>query len=176
MGYVRRVKTASKVQIPKSIQKEAELIFQHKVAQIAEAHHISNCRILNLNQRPSKFVPSSNATLAPRGTKSIPVTGSSDKRTITGTFTINHDGDYLPMQLIYQGTTVQRLPCFDFPNSFSLGMNPKYFSNTAEALKIINEIIVLYLTKKKNELRLPQDHPSLLIIGCFLWASDPKKS
>ena len=93
MGYVRRAKTTSKVQIPKSIQKEAELIFQHKVAQIVEAHHIPNCMILDLNQRPSKFFPSSNTTLAPRGTKSIPVTGSSDKRTITGTFTISHDGD-----------------------------------------------------------------------------------
>ena len=102
-----------------------------------------------------------------RGTKSIPVTGSSDKRAITATFTISHDGDFLPMQLIYQGTTVQSLPRFDFPNSFSLSMNPKHFSNTAEALKIIDEIIVPYLTKKKNELHLPQDHPSLLIMDVF---------
>ena len=46
-------------------------------------------------------------------------------------------------------------------------MNPKHFSNTAEALKIIDEIIVPYLTKKKNELHLPQDHPSLLIMDVF---------
>ena len=97
MGYVRRAKTISKVQIAKAIQKEAELIFQHKVAQIVESHQIPNCMILNLDQRPSKFVPTSNTTLAPRGTKLIPVTGSSDKRTITGTFTIIHDGDFLPL-------------------------------------------------------------------------------
>ena len=103
---------------------------------------------LNLDQTPSKFVPSSNTTLAPHGTKSIPVTGSSDKRAITATFTISHDGGFLPLQLIYQGTTVQSLPRFDFPNSFSLSMNLKHFSNTAEALKIIDEIIVPYLTKK----------------------------
>ena len=46
-------------------------------------------------------------------------------------------------------------------------MNPKHLSNTAEALKIIDEIIVPYLTKKKNELHLPQDHPSLLIMDSF---------
>ena len=97
MGYVRRAKTISKVQIAKAIQKEAELIFQHKVAQIFESHQIPNCMILNLDQRPSKFVPTSNTTLAPRGTKLIPGTGSSDKRTITGTFTIIHDGDFLPL-------------------------------------------------------------------------------
>ena len=55
------------------------------------------------------------------------------------------------MQLIYQGTTVQGLPRFDFPNSFSQGMNPKHFSNTAEILKIIDEIIVLYLRKIKKK-------------------------
>ena len=167
MGSVRRAKTTSKVQIPEAVQKEAELIFQHKIAKIVEAHQIPNCMILNLDQTPSKFAPSSNTTLAPRGTKSILVTGSSDKRAIRATFTINHDGDFLPMQLIYQGTTVQSLPRFDFPNSFSLSMNPKHFSNTAEALKIIDEVIVPYLTKKKNELHLPQDHPSLLIMDVF---------
>ena len=43
-------------------------------------------------------------------------------------------------------------------------MNPKHFSNTAEAFKIIDEIIVPYLM---NELHLPQDHPSLLIMDVF---------
>ena len=165
MGYVRRAKT--KVQIPEVVQKEAELILQHKIAKIVEEHQIPNCMILNLDQTPSKVVPSSNTTLPPPGTMSIPVTGSSDKRAITATFTISHDGDFLPTQLIYQGTTVQSLPRFDLPNSFSLSMNPKRFSNTAEALKIIDEIIVPYLTKKKNELHLPQDHPSLLIMDVF---------
>ena len=82
-------------------------------------------------------------------------------------FTISHDGDFLPMQLIYHGATVQSLPHFDFPNSFSQSMNPKHFCNTTQALKIIDEITVLYLKKKKNELHLRQDHPSLLIMDVF---------
>ena len=96
MGYVRRAKATSKEQISEAVQKETELIFQHKIEKIVEAHQIPNCVILNLDQTPSKFVPSSNTTLAPRGTKSIPVTGSPDKRTTTATFTISHDGDFLP--------------------------------------------------------------------------------
>ena len=68
------------------------------------------------------------------------------------------------MQLMYQATTVQSLSCFHFSNSFWLSMNPKHFSNTAEAFKIIDEIIVPYLM---NELHLPQDHPSLLIMDVF---------
>ena len=67
MGYVRRKKTTSKVQIPEAVQKEVELIFQRKIAKIVEAHQIPNCMILNLDQTPLKFVLSSNTTLAPRG-------------------------------------------------------------------------------------------------------------
>ena len=67
MGYVRRKKTTSKVQIPEAVQKEVELIFQRKIAKIVEAHQIPNCMILNLDQTPSKFALSSNTTLAPRG-------------------------------------------------------------------------------------------------------------
>ena len=74
MGYVRRGNTTSKGQIPEATQKEAELFFQHKIAKIVEAHQIPNCMMLNLP---------SNITLAPRGTKSIPVAGSSDKTAIT---------------------------------------------------------------------------------------------
>ena len=69
MGYVRRAKTTSRAQISKAVQKEAELIFQHKIAKIVEAHHIPNCMILNLDQTSSKFVQSLNTTLAPCGTK-----------------------------------------------------------------------------------------------------------
>ena len=141
--FFKMLKTTSKVQIPEAVQKESEFILPHKIAKIVDAHQIPNCIILNLDQTPSKFVPSSNTTLAPHGTKSIPVTGSSDKRAITATFTISHDGGFLPLQLIYQGTTVQSLPRFDFPNLFSLSMNPTHFSNTAEA---IDEFIVPYLT------------------------------
>ena len=104
--------------------------------------------VLNLDQTPSKFVLSSNITPAPYVTKLILITGSSDKRAITTTFTVIHDGDFLPMHLIYQGAAGQSLHRFDFPNSFSLNMNPNHFSNTAEAFNIIDEIIVPYLTKR----------------------------
>ena len=73
------LKTTSKVQIPEAVQKESEFILPHKIAKIVDAHQIPNCIILNLDQTPSKFVPSSNTTLAPRGTTSIHVTGLSGK-------------------------------------------------------------------------------------------------
>ena len=67
-----------KYRFPKPFKKKQSLS-SNKIAKIVQARQIPNCMILNLDQTPSKFVPSSNTTLAPRGTISIPVTGPSDK-------------------------------------------------------------------------------------------------
>ena len=51
---------------------------------------------------------------------SIPIIESADKRSITGTFIITLSGEFLPMQLIYGGKTVQGLPRFKYPDTFVL--------------------------------------------------------
>ena len=49
------------------------------------------------------------------------------------------------MQLIYGGKTNQSLLHFRFPESFSLSMNLKHYSNSLESIKIINEVIIPYV-------------------------------
>ena len=70
----------------------------------------------------------------------------------TGTFVITMEGGFLPVQLIYGGKTKQSLPRFKFPESFSLSVNPKHFSNTEESVKIVNEIIVPYVEAEREKL------------------------
>ena len=55
----------------------------------------------------------------------------------------------------------------NFPNSFSLSTNEKHVSNTQESLKLIEEIIVCYVEKKRDMLNLGEDFPALLIISVF---------
>ena len=70
----------------------------------------------------------------------------SDKRTITTTFAITLSGTFLPMQLIYGGKTEQSLPReVRFPNTFSLCVNQKHYSNEKEALKYLKEVIIPYV-------------------------------
>ena len=92
---------------------------------------------MNLDQTPLKYVPTMNHTMAKKNSSSVSIIGSSDKRSITGTFIITLDGNFLPMQLIYGGKTVKSLPNFEFPESFSLSANPKHFSNTKESIKVV---------------------------------------
>ena len=113
-----------------------------------------------------KYIPSARQTLAKKGVKSVSIAGSTDKRSITGTFLITLEGHFLPMQPIYGGKTEKNLPRFNFPESFSLGANPKHFSNTAESIKVIEEVVIPYIEKQRQELEKP-NQAAVLIMDVF---------
>lgn len=167
MNYVRRRKTSSKVDIPENARKEIEFLFLHEIVSKVEKHNIPPELIINIDQTPLKYVPVGNTTLAPRGETSVTVEGSADKRMITGTFAITLHRDFLPIQLIYGGKTNQSLPRFKFPKDFSLSVNPKHFSNTAESLKFLKEIIIPYAEKTRKSLKCPADQKVLVIMDVF---------
>ena len=107
-----------------------------------------------------------NDIMAKKNSSSVPIIGSSDKRSITGTFIVTLDGQFLPMQLIYGGKTLKSLPNFEFPDSFSLSVNPKHFSNNQESIKVVTEIVVPYVENQRKELQKP-DQAALLILDIF---------
>ena len=71
------------------------------------------------------------------------------------------------MQLIYGGKTVQSLPRFQFPNSFSLSVNEKHYSNTQESLKFFNEIIIPYVKEVRWSDGLSANQYALVIMDVF---------
>ena len=166
MGFVKRMKTTGKVEIPEGAMKEAQLLYLHDIMSLVEEHNIPDSLVMNLDQTPLKYVPTSNHTLAKKGSKSIAIAGSYDKRCITGTYVITLKGDFLPIQLIYGGKTNQSLPRFKFPESFSLSVNPKHFSNTSESIKIIDEIIIPYVKAQREILENP-NQAALLVFDVF---------
>ena len=70
------------------------------------------------------------------------------------------------MQLIYEGKTVQSLSRFKFPQEFSLSINKKHYSNEAESIKLIEEIILPYFKKERERLSKP-DQAALVIFDVF---------
>ena len=146
MGFAQRMKTMGKVEIPEGARKE-ELV-------------------TNLDQTTQKYVPVSHHTMAKKGAKSVAIAGSADKKCITGAFVITLKGDFLPIQLIYGGKTAQSLPRFKFPESFSLSVNPKHFSNKEESIKVIEEIVLPHVDKQRGKLDNP-NQAALLILDVF---------
>ena len=156
MGFKKRMWTTGKAEIPQGARKEAELLYLHSIVMIVKKYEISHSLTMNLDQTPLKYIPAMNHTMAKQNSKSVSIAGSSDKRSITGTFTITLNDYFLPMQLIYGGETKQSLSRFKVPDGFSLSCNPKHSSNAMESIKLINEIIIPYVQSQHKELGKPK--------------------
>ena len=167
INFVKRRKTSSKVDIPDGARKEIEFLYLHDIVSKVEQYKIPSALILNFDQTPLKYVPVGNETMAGKGVHSVTIEGSADKRSITGTFTISFDGNFVPIQLIYGGKTTKSLPRFEFPKDFSLSTNPKHFSNTDESLKFLKEVIKPYVIKQRQTLKCSTDQKSLVIMDVY---------
>ena len=100
MGFKKRMRTTGKVEIPEDARKKADLLYIRNILTTVEKYEIPHSLIMNLGQTTLKYIPAMNHTMAKENSKSISISGSSDKPSITGTFTITLNGDFLSMQLI----------------------------------------------------------------------------
>ena len=170
MGYVRRLATTGKVKISEKLKAEIETAYLYGIVQKINEHKIPSSMVINLDQTPSKFVPGCNKTLAKKGCKSVPITGSTDKRMITATFSITLTREILPIQLIYGGKTTKSIPAVSFPLKifhFVISVNKKQYSNEKEALNMLENIIILYVEQQRVSLNLAFHHPALIIKDVF---------
>ena len=97
------MRTTGKVEIQEGAKKKAELLYLHNIVTIVEKYKIPDSLIMILDQTSLKYIPAMNHTMAKQNSKSVSISGSSDKHSITGTFTITLNGHFLPIQLIYGG-------------------------------------------------------------------------
>ena len=93
--------------------------------------------IINIHQTPLPFTLISKYTLEEKGTSRVSVSGTSDYRQITGTFGITISGDFLPIQLIYQGKTKLRQPKYQFPKEFHLTQTPNHWANEQTSIDFL---------------------------------------
>ena len=128
MGFVRRMATTGKVPISEEVRKEVEMTYFHSIVTTIENKKIPKSLVINLDQTQSKYAPGCNIRLAPKVVKNVSIAGSTDKRTITATFSITMDGQFLPMQIIYGGKTSKSIPRVSFPDRFLVSANPKHLA------------------------------------------------
>ena len=131
-------------------------------------HSIPDDLIINFDQTPLPYVVTGNSTLNEKGAKSAPLQGKGKKKQITGTLAVSITGDFLPMQLIYEGKTPRCLTKdVGFPKEFNVIFTPYHWSNEEKSKQLLDNVIFPYLKKKKHDLGLPGDQKSLLICDVF---------
>ena len=86
-------------------------------------------------------------------------------------------GKFLPMQLIYKGSTDRCHPPYNFPENFHATHTKNHWSNETTSIDLIEKIIKPYVVKTRVELSLAEDFPWLLISDVFRgqW-TDPVKA
>ena len=97
----------------------------------------------------------------------VPITNLLDYRQVTGTFSITLSGSFLPIQIIYQGKTNQCHPKFKFPDEFNITHTPNHWSNEGKTIDLIEKVLVPYVKKTREELRLRSTKKWLLIADVF---------
>ena len=167
MNFSRRAVTTSRLIITRSLWTEVRSQYLFETIDKALTYDIPDELIINVDQTPSKFVATDNVTMAAKGEKHISRAGASDKRAITVTLAETSDGEILPFQLIYTGKTKRSLPSVKFSKGFCLAYNPKHWSNETETLRLIDEVLVPYITKVKEAKSLPPTQKSLLLWDAF---------
>ena len=164
----RRMATTSKAPIAPGVLKEIKPDFQRKIKQLQSLYEIPYDLILNFDQTPLPYVCSSNHTLHEKGASSVPIVGKGKKKQITGTFTVLKSGNFLPPQLIYEGKTDRCLPKgVAFPEDFDKTYTSNHWSNEEKAIQHVERIVIPYLKKKREELKLPSTQKALLIFDVF---------
>ena len=88
-----------------------------------------------------------------------------DKQQITAVFVASLTGVFLPPQLIYKGKTHRCLPTVSFPDDCHITHSDNHWSNESTMKAYIERIP--YVTKKREELKLPSDYSTLLIFDKF---------
>jgi len=112
-------------------------------------------------------VPVPDWTMDKKGTKKVRLAGLDDKHQITAVFAATMAGDFLSPQLIYKGTTCACLPANKFPDPWHITYTHNHWCNEETVKFYLEKVIVPFIQKKKDELKLPNSQRALCINDGF---------
>ena len=149
MGFVKRKACSKAKVIPEQFDKlEEEFLLE--VKNIVAMDEIPYELILNFDQTGLNYIPVTHWTMEKEGAKRVEVVAKDDKQQITAVFCGSMTGDFLPIQLIYEGKTNRCSPQYKFPSTWHVTYSDNHWSNETTMRQYIEKIILPYvLTKEK---------------------------
>ena len=166
MGYVKRkCSNAGKIS-PIQLAQIQEVFLADIKAQVV-MNDIPDELIINWDQTGVPLVPTGGWTMHRAGDRIIPIANSDDKRQITAVLAASMAGEYLPPQLIFKGKTQRCHPQVSFPKGWDIWHSENHWSNEDTMQRYIEQIIVPYIDKKRQDLDLEKSHTALVLFDCF---------
>lgn len=164
MGMVKRkVSSKAKVDVERfDIVKQAFLM---DIKNIVCLDEIPPELIINWDQTAIQYVPVGSWTM--EYAKKVEIAGKDDKRQITAVFAGSMTGDFLPVQLVYQGKTSSCLPKVNFPESWHITYPASHRSTEQTIKDYIQKIILPHIERKRQDLKLADNHSALVLFDNF---------
>ena len=134
MNWMKKKGTTGKIEPSQQSILEEKSTFQKKIFGAVFHHDIPKELIVNLDQTSLSYVSPGKYTFDAKGVKTIPIKGIDDKRQITATFIISRSGEFLLIQVIYEGKTTICSPKYAFPENFDTAFFENHWSNTEKAI------------------------------------------
>jgi len=151
MNYVKR-KATTKARFSVSNFEAVKTRFLLDIKGVKMMEEILDELVITWDQTGIKYVPVSRWTTAEKGSKRVELEGVNDKRQITAVFAGSLIGDFLPVQLVYEGTTSKCHPSgVDFPADWFISATPNHWFNEETMLLYITKIIVRTILAAKKE-------------------------
>ena len=166
MGFVkRRASTTAEVMVKNFEEAKAQFLLDVRVN--IDMDEIPPDLVINWDQTGIHHIPAGSWTMEKEGTKRVEIVAADDKRQITAVFAGTLTGDFLPPQLIYKGTTPHCLPTVKFPDNWDLTYTNNHWSNEKTMERYLQNILIPYINRKREELKLQSDYPALVIFDKF---------
>ena len=167
LDFVKRKATTKKPKFAPSNFEELKSQYLMDIMAVVTMEDVPAEMIVNWDQTAIKYIPVSNWTMAKEGSKRVEVAGIDDKRQITATFAASLSGNFLPVQLVYEGKTTRCHPAVDFPDGFHVTHTPNHWCNEETMISYIEAVIVPYMAEKRKQLGLDPKHSGLVILDEF---------
>ena len=166
LNFTKR-RATTKCGIPPQVFQQVKTQFLQDIIDIVAMEEIPPQLIFNWDQTGLHLVPTSNWTMANKGSKRVEMKGIEDKRQITAVFCGTLCGEFLPLQLIYKGKTERCHPSYSFPADWCITHSSNHWSNEETMLKYINDIIVPYVERVRNDLGTDDSQAALGLFDQF---------
>ena len=166
MGFVKR-KCSTSGKIPMLQLEELKEVFLADLAAEVVMKDIPKELILNWDQTGVPIIPTGDWTMEKEGASRVSIAHADDKRQLTAVLAVTAAGEYLGPQLLYKGKTVKCHPQTSFPDGWDIWHSENHWSNEETMERYIKKIVIPFVTRKREILKLEAKHPALAIFDGF---------
>ena len=151
MNWSRRKGTTGKRTMNPSLYEELCFTWKKKIDELVFENKMHRSLVLNFCQTPLGFTSPSKVTFTEKNSQNVPIANIDDKHTITGTFTVSLDDQFLPIQLIYTGKSDKCHPRIKFPDGFGITHSPNHWSNEEAVISHLTKVVFPYIQRKRKD-------------------------